>query len=654
MLTDKIVNIFRPTTLTLYAGVVLSLAVTTVLSPEVYGSAWFIILWGLFALILAGVIISGRMWRKGGSFLLHISFIAMLGGGLLTWLTQESGRVRIAPGECVTSFISESGDRYDLPCAIELERFEIKYYPGGRVPLDYISHLVVDGNKQTVSMNHILDLEGYRLLQASYDSEGGTVLSVNHDPYGIFLSYAGYIMFAIGGLWVMLTPSGRLRKLVRSLAVVISLISLTSSAYASNESSLSKTAGVPKEMADSLRSRQVLYGGRVVTFNTLARDVVTKLYGKPTYRGLTPEQTLLSFRMFPEVWKDQPLIFIKDKAVARALGVGNGYASLSNLFDSLGNYRVSPLYTTLGENSGRGVEEVDEKAGILLTLLSGDLIVSLPADIPPLPSWRVNMELIYNSIPFGNMIFMMLFSGFILSALSLIVAGRIEKWLVIMAKIILWAALIVSLFNFIFQWVLSSRLPLANTYETLEFVVFVTEIIVVVMAGRNRLLMPLGMLFAGALALVAHLVEVNPMVTPLMPVLHSPWLSLHVSLVMTSYAILSFTFIISLTALIRKGMGEYLRRLSMVLLYPGVWLLGLGIFTGAVWANVSWGQYWSWDPKETWALVTFLVYAFPLHCGYFKILRGTRSFHLYLLLAILSIAMTYFGVNYLNSMHAYN
>ena len=98
-----------------------------------------------------------------------------------------------------------------------------------------------------------------------------------------------------------------------------------------------------------------------------------------------------------------------------------------------------------------------------------------------------------------------------------------------------------------------------------------------------------------------------------------------------------------------------MRRRSLLLLYPGVWLLGLGIFTGAIWANVSWGSYWSWDPKETWALVTFLIYSLPLHNHVFnkKDRGGNRNFHLYLLLALLSVGMTYFGVNYLDSMHAY-
>ena len=155
--------------------------------------------------------------------------------------------------------------------------------------------------------------------------------------------------------------------------------------------------------------------------------------------------------------------------------------------------------------------------------------------------------------------------------------------------------------------------------------------------------------------IVAHLVEMNPVVTPLMPVLHSPWLSIHVSVIMTAYSLLLLTAVNSVSALVRPSDSVELRRLSTLLLYPGVWLLGLGIATGSVWAAISWGRYWSWDPKETWALITLLVYALPLHQKVFKKRRhkGNRAFHLYLLLAILTVAMTYFGVNFLNSRHAY-
>ncbi|WP_302314800.1 cytochrome c biogenesis protein, partial [uncultured Muribaculum sp.] len=113
-----------------------------------------------------------------------------------------------------------------------------------------------------------------------------------------------------------------------------------------------------------------------------------------------------------------------------------------------------------------------------------------------------------------------------------------------------------------------------------------------------------------------------------------------------------FTMLNGIVALAMKRERERLMAMSTVLLYPGVVLLGIGIFAGAVWANVSWGRYWGWDPKETWALITFLVYAVPLHTSIAK-LRTPLNFHIYLILAFLTVIMTYFGVNLLPSLHAY-
>lgn len=592
-----------------------------------------------------------RATKSAGLIILHLSFIVMIAGGLLTRLTKTEGRVRISPGETATEFIDRDGTRHRLPEAVTLRDFEIQYYPGGVVPRDYISHLIIGGRETTVSMNNILDIRGYRLLQFSYDETGATVLSVNHDPYGIPLAYGGFALFALGGLMCLLSPKGRFRSLLRKAAAA----AVIAMAFSGNASAAT-IEGISRASADSLRSRQVLYNGRIVTFNTLARDVMMKLHGSAAYRGLSPEQTLLSLKMYPDRWKEQPLILIKEKGVSEALGIEGKYARLTDVFDSVGNYRVERLYFTLDADRRRGVEDLDEKVGIILTLLSGDLITMRPADMPALSDTHVKIELLYNALPLTKIIFILLFSGFLAGMALWLISPQNPQIISILRRaplILLAAATIVSAANFGAQWYLSSRLPLANTFETLEFVVICFEAILVLLGRKNGLLLTLGLLMAGALALVAHLVASNPVVTQLMPVLHSGWLSLHVSLVMTSYAIFGFSFLIAVTGLLFPSCAGKMRTLAACILHPGVYLLGLGICTGAIWANISWGEYWSWDPKETWALVTFLIYAIPLHPK-IKFLRKTRVFLIYLLFAILSVAMTYFGVNYLDSLHAYN
>ena len=130
-------------------------------------------------------------------------------------------------------------------------------------------------------MNRILTTDGYRFCQSGYDTDGSTVLSVNHDPWGIALVYSGFVMFTVAGLWVLLSRRCRWRSLLRSLSLLAILAS-------PGFMSASSVKGVPAEVADSLRSRQVVYQGRVVTFNTLSREVVAKLHGAPSYRGLSP------------------------------------------------------------------------------------------------------------------------------------------------------------------------------------------------------------------------------------------------------------------------------------------------------------------------------------------------------------------------------
>jgi hypothetical protein len=145
----------------------------------------------------------------------------------------------------------------------------------------------------------------------------------------------------------------------------------------------------------------------------------------------------------------------------------------------------------------------------------------------------------------------------------------------------------------------------------------------------------------------------------LQPVLQSFWLKPHVWCIATSYALFVLVAINSLIACVSRMKKswlelENLRMISILMLYPALALLGIGICLGSVWANESWGAYWSWDPKEVWALITFMVYALAIHDEKIKWLQKPLSFHLYLFFALISVVMTYFGVNgFLGGMHSY-
>ena len=162
---------------------------------------------------------------------------------------------------------------------------------------------------------------------------------------------------------------------------------------------------------------------------------------------------------------------------------------------------------------------------------------------------------------------------------------------------------------------------------------------------------------SGFFLLVSHISQMDPQISHIMPVLASPLLTIHVSIIMMAFALLSLTFICGLTFLLQQlfaSQQQELMLLSKLFLYPALTCLGYGIFIGAIWANVSWGTYWSWDPKEVWALITFMIYGIAVHDRSIPLLHKPSHYHLFIVFAFLTILMTYFGVNYfLGGMHSY-
>ncbi len=183
---------------------------------------------------------------------------------------------------------------------------------------------------------------------------------------------------------------------------------------------------------------------------------------------------------------------------------------------------------------------------------------------------------------------------------------------------------------------------------------------------KNKLVLAATAVLAGVTLLVAHLSWMDPQITNLVPVLQSYWLTIHVAIITGSYGFLGLCAILGLLILflmvflndknkerITKNIKDlsYINEMSLII---GIFLLTIGTFLGGIWANQSWGTYWSWDPKETWSLISILVYTLVLHTRLIPPLRGIYSFNLLSLLSISSIIMTFFGVNYfLSGMHSY-
>jgi ABC-type transport system involved in cytochrome c biogenesis permease subunit len=259
---------------------------------------------------------------------------------------------------------------------------------------------------------------------------------------------------------------------------------------------------------------------------------------------------------------------------------------------------------------------------------------------------RVQAEHIYNRVPFATILFMVCLTiGIVAFALQLF--GRrlpAQRWLLAVVFLALTCCLAL-------RWIVTSHVPMANGYETMLFLAWAVMLLAFAASRRFPIMLTFGFLLSGFFLLVSHISQMDPQMTHLMPVLNSPLLTLHVSIIMMAFALLALTFATSLTALCTKRQAAQLQLLSLLLLYPALTCLGFGIFIGAIWANVSWGTYWSWDPKETWALITFMVYAAPAHRS---LSAKPMHYHAYMTFAFLTLLMTYFGVNYfLGGMHSY-
>lgn len=309
----------------------------------------------------------------------------------------------------------------------------------------------------------------------------------------------------------------------------------------------------------------------------------------------------------------------------------------------------------------------------MLTLQTKNGATSIPS------KKQTTAERTYNRIPFATILFILCLTMGVLSFLYTVTricrqcrlesnhdprATKRRRSDIIVrrfSRTVMAAAFVSLTYCEYLRWTISGTIPMANGYETMLFVAWTVMLLSLLLSFRFPIMLTCGFLMSGFFLLVSHISQMDPQITHVMPVLNSPLLSIHVSIIMMGFALLSLTFINAITALTVKLINRdatrqmaALQSLSLLFLYPAATTLGIGIFVGAIWANVSWGEYWGWDPKEVWALITFMVYAAALHPKTLPALRRPVTFHVFMLLAFLTILMTYFGVNYiLGGMHSY-
>lgn len=717
-----------------------------------YGAWWFILIWAVLAALGAFYIIKRKV-KCASTLALHLSFIIILLGALLTHISAKRGMIHLRIGQPTDTYMAQDEEQgmkeEKLPFSLCLQKFEAKMHDGTNAVADYSSKFtVIDGDDKSegeVSMNNIYSHRSYRLYQSSYDEDGkGSVLAINADPYGIPVTYTGYALLFISLVWMLFDPKGGYRKLLKSpllkkgaliTALILSMGNIQT-LHAESATGNLQNAVLPKETAEKFGELHILYNDRICPVQTFALDFCKKIYGARSYQGLTAEQVLSGWVFYGNTWANEPFIKIKSGEMKTAMNLPD-YASLNTFFNremggyTIGQY-VQEYYNGQQDKFHQQAADIDGKIQIIMELREGVSLKVLPytftknvkatkdhpfikagtttwfSPVDKLPQAveqqhalyirnvfsllngdvkagnisRVNeffvkmkkyqevssgnslptntqykAERINNAFPFATILFMAnLTLGFIALFYTIyrMTKKREIKVLNIALPILLGVSFLALTFGLALRWIISGNIPMSNGYESMLTVAWFVMLISILMQLRIRIVMVFGFLISGFFLLVSHINQMDPAIGQMMPVLNSPLLSIHVSIIMMSYALLSLTFICGIMGICLRSHGEELQALSRIFLYPALTTMGFGIFIGAIWANVSWGNYWSWDSKETWALITFMIYAVVVHTQSLPVFRKPLVYHIYITLAFLNIAMTYFGVNYfLTGMHSY-
>lgn len=655
-----------------------------------------------------------------------------------------------------------------MPFRIQLDDFQLERYPGSTSPSSYASEITVfDTNEQfpyRIFMNNVLDYKGYRFFQASYDTdEKGTVLAVNHDRIGTWVTYLGYFLMTLGMLWTLFGPSSRFgivrKKLNKLNSKTLGLLILLSFGVSANAQT-----DMHMPITDSLLQQQTfdtshtdLFGrllvqdldGRIKPINTLASEFLRKISRKNYFRyethTLDANQLFLALHGNPRIWAHIPLIKIDRKKG------GSVYDSLPNHPNNLQSFNdfIHPNKGYILEshveiaNTKKPAErsefdkeilKVDERFNILFNIFSGNYLKIFPKkddpnnawfsythhfeDFPPedaafargilvqyfsaleqakqtgdytqaedklayiqkyqdvlaqdiIPSKTlIEAELWYNQM---NLYFWLFQFYFTFGAILLVLAlarifskSKVVTYSFNTVMLLVFIAFLIHTGNLILRWYVSQHAPWSNGYEMITFAAWSLLLIGLIFYKKSDFVLALATLFTGTLLFVSYLDWLSPEITNLMPVLKSYWLKIHVATIISSYAPLALSFLLGIMTLIlillKNAKNQkiidhkikeltYINELSMTL---GLFVLSIGTFLGGIWANESWGRYWAWDPKETWALISMIVYAAILHFHLIPGLKGKFVLNVASIFAFYSILMTSFGVNYyLTGLHSY-
>ncbi len=669
----------------------------------------------------------------------------------------------------------------ELPFSIKLNDFVADRYPGTQKSYSAFSSqvTVLDNDSgdfdYKIFMNNVLDHRGYRFFQASFPpDEKGTVLSVNHDFWGTWFTYAGYFMLFFGLLAILFAKHTRfddlkkkLKKVKTKKAKLLSMLLLgfvftLQAQETGNDNhehnritkaqvdSIFRSNITSKEQADKFGKIVIQdVNGRMMPVNTYASELFRKLSKHDSYEEFDANQMFLSIQESPEFWYNVSIIYLKIKksdTIRTLIGLDKSekYATLAHFFDDKGRYKLAPyledVYNTQTPTAiQKEFREADQRVNLLYYTIQGNSLKIFPLPDDANNKWistqdyrtgnyklqdtlygnfinngfkaylymlnkdkksgdytesdklleaikktqfkigsavmlsddKVKTEVLYNKYDIFKKLFSWyMYAGTLMFVLLIVqifnsksnalkIAVKVFRYIILVLFVLHTAGLIA-------RWYISGHAPWSDAYESMIYVAWATMLFGLIFGRKSDLTIASTAFVTSMILMIAHWNWMDPAIANLQPVLDSYWLMIHVSIIVGSYGPFALGMILGIVSLLlmvftnqnnKDKMWLNIKELTIInemALTVGLVMLTIGNFLGGMWANESWGRYWGWDPKETWALISIMVYAFVIHMRLVPGLRGRYGFNLMSVIAFASIIFTYFGVNfYLSGLHSY-
>ncbi len=659
-------------------------------AESMYYSPLVGVLWLLMVANWAGHLLQGKVMlrRKWGHGVLHTAFVWMLSGATITHFSCVEGTLHLREGEQTDVIITPRHTTVRLPFQVCLNDFQLVRYAGSNSPRSYKSAItIIEGDTRTdreVAMNKVISVQGYRLFQTAYDAdEAGTFLTVSYDLVGMPVTYAGYAMLFVGLLLLPFQRGSRFRTLLDKLKWLSVFLLLP--------------LGEVQAQADWGRLQVQNPNGRIEPLDTYCRTLTRKIHHSETVNDVGAVDFILGLMREPAYWNAQPILYQPNEEIQESLGKQGRFVSPDDLMDAEGRYvlqeEIDRIYHTpsqLLDKRQKDLLKLDERLNILLSIQQGGMLRLLPlpdaeqqrrlsseadgfvfveTDEPPMSDVQVSLELLYNRLkPFSVAAFAYLGVGLLLLLMVFFLLGHRPHPMLQRAGCclvgIIFLSFVVHTAGLMVRWYIGGQAPWSNAYESMVYAAWCTLGGSLLFARRSQITLALGAFFAGVLLLVSHLNWMDPVITPLVPVLQSYWLMIHVAVIMSGYGFFFISFLLGLVSLVLMLLPhpslqinqkiEEMAIVNEICLILGLCLMTAGTFLGAIWANEAWGRYWGWDPKETWALITILTYAAITHARILP--KWNRPFVLSTMsvFGFSTVLMTYLGVNcFFGGMHSY-